>query len=63
MGNDISVEILRILSDKYKGLNPSLLFFVDNVMYITKIIDGEVVTKKAERKQDKKYDWVDAPTP
>lgn len=57
IAHSVALVVLNFVSESNPASKPSLLFWQEDKMMITKIINGVEVTKEAERKEDKRYDW------
>lgn len=59
---EISDIILISSTVNFPELKPSKLFFKDDKMFITKYIDGELITKEASKDfnyNGNRYDWIE----
>jgi len=54
---EIRYALLKVFNDIAPDKKPSYLFWVNGIAYISKIIDGNLITKEGEKKEDRRWDW------
>lgn len=51
-------SILLLCEKVCPDLKPSLLFWENGQAYISKYVDGELITNHAEKKKDNSWKWI-----